>query len=114
MEHNTMTNTTTPTPDLPMPLGAVMAEWQDLEFPGSEFRYFEGRRWVIDQDRNAQFVTPAVEVNMAGTQQPDGTIDERYVHVHQLHSDDAITAAQARQLARALIAAADQVDTLCW
>jgi 2-polyprenyl-3-methyl-5-hydroxy-6-metoxy-1,4-benzoquinol methylase len=32
--------------------------------------------------------------------------------VHQLHADSPINAAQARQLARALVAAADEVDGL--
>jgi truncated hemoglobin YjbI len=49
---------------------------------------------------------------MRGTQKPDGTIDERHVVVHELHADNPITAAQARQVARALIAAADEVDAL--
>jgi hypothetical protein len=105
-----MTHTTTP--DLPLPPGVVTARWQDLNFPGYEGRYFEGQRRVISQDRNANFRTPAVEVNMAGTHQPDGTIDEYYVVVHQLHADYPITAAQARQLARVLIAVAEEVDGL--
>jgi hypothetical protein len=84
-----MTSTTTPSPDVPLPPGAVMAEWQDLEYPGFEFRHFEGRRWVIDRDRTGQLVSSDdVEVYMRGTQKPDGTIDERHVVVHQLHSDD--------------------------
>jgi len=49
---------------------------------------------------------------MAGTQNPDGTLDEHHVVVHQLHADDPITAAQARQLARVLIAVADEVDAV--
>jgi len=104
--------TTTPTPDVPLPPGVVEAYWQDLNYSGSAFRYFKGRRRVIDHHRDVRFVTPAVEVHMAGTQDPDGTIDERYVVVHQLHADYPITAAQARQLARVLIAVADEVDRL--
>jgi hypothetical protein len=34
------------------------------------------------------------------------------MHVHRLHADDPINPAQARQLARALIAAADEYETL--
>ena len=42
---------------------------------------------------------------------PGGTV-EREIVVHQLHVDDPITPQQARQLARALIAAADEVGEL--
>jgi hypothetical protein len=87
--------TTTPTPDVPLPPGAVMAEWQDLEFPGYAFRYFEGRHWVIEQDW-----ADDAEVYIRGTQNPDGTIDEHHVVVHQLHADDPITAAQAPERGR--------------
>jgi hypothetical protein len=48
-------------------------------------------------------------VYIAGTQKLDGTV-KRGIVVHQLHADDPMTPQQARQLARALIAAADDVD----
>jgi hypothetical protein len=48
-------------------------------------------------------------VYIAGTQELDGTV-EREIVVHQLHADDPIMPQQARQLASALVAAADEID----
>jgi hypothetical protein len=51
-----------------------------------------------------------IEVYVHGTQDADGTVTRR-ISVHQLHADNPITAAQARQLAHALAAAeAEQMD----
>jgi hypothetical protein len=104
---STNTTTSNPCPDVPMPGGAVTAEWQDAGTPNA-FRYFEGSRWVVDR-RVDRARSEDIEVYVAGTQEPDGTV-VRDIVVHQLHSDDPIMPRQARQLARALIAAADEID----
>ncbi len=104
-----MTTATNPYPHLPFPAGAIKARWEDPGTPNA-YRYFEGRRWVVDR-RDDRASSEEIEVYVAGTQAPDVTV-AREVVVHELHADDAITPTQARQLARALIAAADEVDEL--
>lgn len=92
-------------PHLPSPAGAVKAEWQDLGTPNA-FRYFEGRRWTIDR-RDDVPSSEDIEVYVAGVQELDGTV-KREVVVNKLHADFPITAAQALQLGRTLIAAAGE------
>ena len=48
---------------------------------------------------------------IAGTQELDGTV-KREIVVHQLGAADPITPQQARQLARVLAAAADEINEL--
>jgi len=48
-------------------------------------------------------------VYIGGTQRTDGSV-QREIVVHPLHADEPTTAAQARQLARALRAAANEAD----
>ena len=50
-------------------------------------------------------------VYVDGIQRGDGTVEGDVV-VHELRCDDPITPAQARQIARALVAAADIVDRM--
>ncbi|MCB0935748.1 MAG: hypothetical protein KDB55_07025 [Mycobacterium sp.] len=94
----TSTTTTNTAPNLPIPAGAHRVQhWQD----GS--RYFETPRIVIpikDED---------VVVFTAGFQHDNGSTT-REICVNQLHPDNPITVAQARQIARALMAAADAVE----
>ncbi|MBZ4622562.1 hypothetical protein [Mycobacterium avium] len=52
-----------------------------------------------------------IDVYVHGTQATDGTVT-RHISVHQLHADNPVTAAQARQLARTLVAAADEADMM--
>ena len=77
--------------------------------PGA-FHYFEGSRWVVDRREDLP-TSRDVEVYIRGTQDPDGMV-EREIVVHQLHADSPITPRQARQVARRLIAAADEVGEL--
>jgi hypothetical protein len=98
---------TNPFPQVPYPGGAVKADpWEDLS--SSPFRYFEGSRWVVDRREDLPS-SRDIDVYIAGIQAPDGTI-EREVVVNQCHADDPMTPRQARQLARALIAAVAEVD----
>ena len=46
-----------------------------------------------------------------GVQLEDGRVD-REIAVHHLHMDNPLTPSQARQLALALLAAADEVETM--
>lgn len=90
---------------VPAPAGAErIGAWCD-ELKATPFRYFEGKRHHVERgDR-------PVVVYIDGIQRCDGTVDCGVV-VHELRFDDPITAAQARQIARALIAAADVVDRM--
>jgi hypothetical protein len=98
---------TDPFPQVPFPAGAVKADWQDLGSPNA-FRYFEGEHRVVDRREDLPS-SQDVLVYIAGTQALDGTV-EREIVVHQLHADHPITPQQARQVARALVAAADDID----
>jgi hypothetical protein len=101
------TTPTTPFPQVPFPGGAVKADWHDLHSPNA-FRYFEGSRWAVDRREDLPS-SEDIDVYIRGTQELDGTV-HREIVVHQLHSDDPITPGQARQLARALIAAVAEID----
>ena len=92
------TTTTLPNPNLPNPAGAYRIEdWSD----GS--RYFETPHILIPVSGGG------VAVFTAGFQQHDGST-RREVCVNQLHPDTPLTVSQARQIARALMAAADAVE----
>ncbi len=96
--------------DVAEPAGAdVVYGWHDAD-TASAARYFEGAHRAIERrtDRNQD---DDIEVYVAGLQRPDGVV-EREIVVHQLHADYPITAGQARQLARALMAAADELDRM--
>ena len=71
------------------------------------FRYWEAPRRVIDRVGRDD-----VDVYVAVLQRVDRSIEPEIV-VHQLHADEPIkSAAAARQLALALIEAADELDSL--
>jgi hypothetical protein len=89
--------------DVPLPAGAVQVD--DWDQWGC--RYFTGSKWLVERDDREE----DIECSSTGSQHPDGRL-ERLMHVHRLHADDPINPAQARQLARALIAAADEYETL--
>ena len=96
--------TTTPPPDVPLPAGAAVADdWQPGPAP---YRIVLGTKRRIGE----------VEVQTSVAQFADGTIDHAgkielpTVHVQAYWGDNGLTAGQARQLARALIAAADELD----
>ena len=96
-------NATTTTPDVPPPAGAVeVCDW----YRGS--RYFVGRHWLIEGDG---WHKDDIEVFLHGTQQAAGEVDW-VLSAGALHPDVPITSQQARQTARALLEAADELDRL--
>src|SRR5262245_29578328 len=104
MRGHTMT-TTHPTihPDIPIPAGAVHVYGRyDTDTP-TPARYFRGSSWLIERDNRATHIRLQVD----GTQHQDGTVTRSVVL-----DDDDLTPQQARQLARALIAAADEVEQM--
>ncbi|MDO2354655.1 hypothetical protein [Mycobacterium avium] len=70
--------------------------------------HFHGPHRVIDR-HDDPYNAPDVEVYIRGWQRLDGSV-EREIVVHDLHADHALTVSHARQLARALIAAADEAE----
>jgi hypothetical protein len=103
--------TTTPTtprrPTVPLPVGAVKAD--DWESRGGEMPY----RIARGADRGVDGV-PSTVVWTSVVQFADGTLDDgsrtEPPSVHVENPDRGLTSAQARQLARLLISAADEVD----
>jgi hypothetical protein len=93
------TTQTDPYPDLPIPAGAVEAEWQDPGTPKA-FRYFEGKHWTVFREHSRD-----IEVYVAGIQELDGSV-KREIVVHETHADEPLTPGEALQLARALSGAA--------
>jgi hypothetical protein len=102
-------NTTNHLADVPLPAGATQVyDWDDTS-TDTPSRYWRGSSWLIDANdlRGAE----DIEVFIDGVQHADGRV-ERFVHVHQTHSDDIITIEQVRQLAQALLAAADEAEQM--
>jgi hypothetical protein len=99
-----MTATTPAYPDLPDPAGALLVDpdWQDS---GTNFyRPFHGTSWVVElPDSHVD-----ASVKIAGFQYSGGQV-ECWIHVDNA---EGLFPAQARQLARALIAAADEVEKM--
>jgi hypothetical protein len=94
--------------NVPLPAGAEKVyDWHDVG-TDDEGRFFCGRSWVIE---GAGWHRHDIRVFIQGIQRPTGEV-ERVIAVGELHPDIPITAAQARQLGRALIAAADEMDSL--
>ncbi len=95
-----MTRTAHTIPDAPIPAGAIdVADWYDLH--AEPARYFTGKLRVIPRDNRDHDTLVLVD----GTQWANGRI-ERLISV----DDDNLTVGQARQLAAALLEAADEVD----
>lgn len=88
---------------LPQPADAVRIEAWDIDpdDPDSAYRCFSGSSWVIGQPDREHDTT----VVIVGTQHTDRSTDRRIL-VERL--DDGLTISQARELARALMAAADE------
>jgi hypothetical protein len=106
-----MTTTTTTHPDVygtvPWPTGAVkVRDWHDVGTSAAG-RAFDGLSWVIEGDG---WHKDDIRVRIQGIQSPTGDVRERVISAGEVHPDTPITAAQARQLAQALIAAADEYD----
>jgi len=75
-------------------------QWEDADCANA-FRPFDiASRTVLDD----------IEVQSAGLQRPDRTVEQRYIRVQI--ADAALTPDIARQLAAALIEAADELDRL--
>ena len=92
---------------VPLPAGAVKVhEWDDRNEQVGAFRYFTGTSRVVDRDDRDDDIDVLIE----GTQYPDGSVD-RLIGIHSL-DDGPLTIGQARQLARALIAAADETEQM--
>jgi hypothetical protein len=92
-------------PNLAPPTGATLLdEWDNI---GVVLRAFDGPEWRIkhtpDQGRRADFV-----VSVVGLQYADGRAERKVI----IDCPDVpiITAAEARKLGRALIAAADSAE----
>ena len=90
---------TTDTPDLPVPPGAVSDGWHRLADDADD--YVRCLTW-------ARFDTDRVGVAVDGCQFSDGLIDA----VVSLYDVKELSAADARGLAAALSAAADELDRL--
>lgn len=99
-----MTITTTQQPNVPIPAGATRAEdWNGggRLFFGSVSTTIKKSGWLADD----------VHISTGGFQNDNGTY-EWEVCAGPVHPDNPLTAAQARQIGEALIAAADELDRL--
>jgi hypothetical protein len=93
-------------PDIPIPAGAV--EVDDWVSEGDvRFRYFVGRSWIVRRGAPSVPELDYFEVMTDGTQHADGRV-ERVLRL----DDGRITVEEARELAAALTAAADEVEML--
>jgi hypothetical protein len=93
------------TPDVPVPAGARPDTWQD----DSPLPY----RVLLGECRGIDGVdTDHVSVQPTAIQFSDGRVDDGSVHEppHVYLGDNALSSSQARELAAALIATADEVD----
>ena len=81
--------------------------YSDCEHRDGLRRYFATPSTVIECSQ-----VNTVEVFAAGWQLANGAVNGLEVVVTELHHDHPITAAQARQIASALIAAADAAENL--
>lgn len=94
----TMNTTPTTNNGIPAPPDATkLTEWDKVFSVDALHRFFYGTQ------RGER-----VRVGINGYQNPDGTVRERWIHVDGQELD----AAAARELARALIAAANEFDEL--
>lgn len=105
-----MTTATNPLPSVPCPAGAgIVDEWLDAGTPHTYRTWHGVHRTIPADDPGNRPWSDDIEVYVHGTQTADGEVT-RHISVDQLHADNPITAVQARGLARALIAAADEVE----
>lgn len=105
--------TQTPDPEqIPLPAGAKSADdWSDW---GHDFRFVWGERRPVDGTNlalmtcSAQLPNGSIDATGEVAELPVVFIDE--IRDGQIHEGLKVTAQGARQLARALIAAADELD----
>ena len=117
MSENTRYTTTDQLANVPHPAGATKVDdWFNpdaligtiVSYVGPDTaRYFTGTSWVVDRDDNDE----DIDVSIEGEQYVDGRV-QRHIVVHHLHGDEPITPGQARQLAAALTAAADECEQM--
>jgi hypothetical protein len=88
-------------------IGICVYEWDPPEVNGDPqaARYFVGMSRVVDVEQRDEDIAMGID----GTQWSDGRI-ERYITVNQMHPDDSVTPPRPREVASALIDAADEVD----
>jgi hypothetical protein len=98
----------------PDPAGAVDVEDWQLGRPRADgsppdmYRYLTGRSWTIERPEGQRAIT----VTIRGLQQFDG-FGQRAIEVENLQGyDDKLSGAEARELARTLIAACDEVTEM--
>ena len=94
--------------DVPAPAGAIRVDdWNETRDGSAAFRYFDGTRYAVQA--GLQDGVNDAKVAISGTQHPDGRV-ERCIRIYA--DDSELKGAQAREVARALIAAADELDRL--
>ena len=98
-----MTTTTNPYPNLVMPAGAVTVHDWDGIGTDDPTRYFQGPRAIVPTRHGD------VTVWWGGLQRPDGSL-EFEICVSELHSDKSLSVAAARQVVRAMMQAADEIE----
>jgi hypothetical protein len=81
-------------------------EWDDTQTL-TPFRYFVGSSRVVDRPHH----DTDIDVYLAGIQDHDGSASREIV-VHELHADEPMTIAQARQLAQALTELVAEAETM--
>ncbi len=99
--------------DIPAPADATGAPsgWLEVD-EGRWWRTYTARRAVLDFPRpELPNHDGQVVIEVVGHQYSDGETVERYVHVNGGGMDE-LTAGQAREVAAALIAAAEELDKL--
>lgn len=95
------------------PAGATeVSDWADVGHP-DEFRSFDGPKWTLPGIRWG-YGDNEVDgyVAICGTQLRDGTVEGRWIRVRGLQWDDELDSQTARAAAKALLEAADQLDSL--
>ena len=99
-----ITRTTVTTPRFPLPAGAVAAENFEVDYVGRCHRHFTGTRRGTDD----------VSVEIFGLEEYNGPVIRRGIVVDASRLGNELDAATARDLARMLIAAADELDALSY
>lgn len=98
---------------VPRPAGAThVGEWDDPRPTDVPSRYFTGGSWVVVPEP-PNIKHPDITVQVSGTQYSNGGT-ARFVNVSEGQYEALVemSSTRARHLARALIAAADEVDQM--
>ncbi len=96
---NTSPNTTTADPDVPLPAGATADDWPSVDHDGVLVRSLEWCRYDTDK----------VGVSIDGSQRATGEYTKG-ISFYGVSEGQSIDSTQARELAAALIKAADELD----